>query len=344
MGHAQVGPGQRAYVIAEAGVNHNGCRTTALHLVDAARAAGADAVKFQAFRADELVTDDAATADYQREATGDTSQRQMLERLELTRDDFAALAEHCRRQDIEFLATPFSSTQLRMLIDLGIRAIKIASTDLTNYPLLDACAETGLPLILSTGAARSAELEATVAHLGERDSADRLILLHCVSSYPTAWEDANLRRVSALERRFGRPTGFSDHTASTETGALAVAAGACVVEKHFTLDASGAGPDQALSLEPAELREYVARIRHAEKALGTGGLDMQAVEASTRAVARRSVVAARPIRPGQTLTPDDLTVKRPGGGVDPASLQQLVGRQARTAIPADTRLAWEMLK
>ena len=331
-------------MVAEAGVNHNGNLDAALRLVDAALSAGADAVKFQAFRAADLVTRDAATADYQRTATGSTSQREMLRCLELPREGFAALRRRCRECGIEFLCTPFAVGDLCMLLDLGVRAIKLASTDLNNTLLLGEAAAAKVPLILSTGAAEGDEVECAVRRLGEWGCAQRLVLLHCVSCYPTAWADANLRRIGTLRARFGVPVGFSDHTASVETGALAVAAGACVLEKHLTLDRSLPGPDQALSLEPDAMAAYVAAVRRAEEALGDGELEMREVERDVRRIARKSVVAAVDIPPGHVIGPDCLTVKRPAGGIEPDGLERLIGRRATALIPADTRLTWEMVE
>jgi N-acetylneuraminate synthase/N,N'-diacetyllegionaminate synthase len=344
IGSVEVGPGRRAYVIAEAGVNHNGNEDAAHRMIDAALAAGADAVKFQAFRAADLASPDADAAGYQKNATGMSSQRTMLESLELPADAFDRLARHCGRDGIEFLATPFGIRDLHMLRDLGMRAVKIASTDLNNLPLLDEVVATGLPIILSTGASLPEELDATVQRLRERRADDRLILLHCVSSYPTPWNQANLRRIQHLNARYELPTGFSDHTQSIGTGSLAVAAGACVIEKHFTLDGSLPGPDQALSLEPGLLAEYIERIREAEAALGTGDLAPRACEREVRQVARKSIVAARPIAAGEILDAACLAAKRPAGGLEPRALHSLLGKRARTPIPPDTQITWAMVE
>lgn len=344
IGAVRIGPGCPVYVIAEAGVNHNGNPSEARALVAAAVKAGANAVKFQMFRADQLVTRDAATAEYQKSATGTASQREMLRRLELTVEQFAALRDQCLAAGLEFLATPFASSDLRALIGLGVRAVKIASTDLNNVPLLDDAGRTGLPLILSTGASDAGEIDRAVGHLRSLGAGDRLVLLHCVSSYPTRWEDANLRAIGHLQRRFGLPVGFSDHTTSVETGALAAAAGACVLEKHFTLDRSQPGPDQALSLEPEELADYVARVHRAEHALGTGSLDVQDSEREVRRIARKSVVAAFDVAAGDVLEASCLTTKRPAGGIAPDAMERLIGRRAAVPIPADTAITWEMVE
>ena len=344
IGDVLAGPGQRVYVIAEAGVNHNGDVDTAKRMVDVARQAGADAVKFQAFRAERLVTRSAAMADYQkRDAPGTSNQYEMLRELELWPDAFAEIRAHCRECGIAFLATPFAPEDVAMLTALEPVAIKIASSDLTNTPLLEAAAETHLPLIVSTGAAKGDEIDAGIAWLRQRDAADRLILLHCVSSYPTDPCDANLRRIAVLADRFGVPTGFSDHTTGIETGALAVAAGAVMIEKHFTLNRSQAGPDHSFSLEPDELAAYIRNIRLAEQMLGSGGLDCADCENDVRRLSRASVVAAVDIAAGQVLRPHMLVVKRPAGGIEPAHLHELIGLTTAQDIPADTPLTWEMV-
>jgi N-acetylneuraminate synthase/N,N'-diacetyllegionaminate synthase len=227
---------------------------------------------------------------------------------------------------------------------LDVAAIKIASTDLTNGPLLDAAAATGLPLIVSTGAATAEEIGESVERLVRGGAREQLILLHCVSCYPTPVEAANLRAVGELRRRFGVPVGLSDHTTSVEIGGWAVAAGACVLEKHFTLDRAASGPDHAMSLTPSELKEYVRHVRQVESALGGGTLGMTESEAGVRAVARKSIVAAVSIRMGTRFTPSMLTLKRPGTGLPPDALATLVGREAATDIPSDTLLSWDMVR
>lgn len=334
--------GEPAYVIAEAGVNHNGSIETALEMVNAAAAAGADAFKVQVFRAADLAAPDAQTAAYQFEPSG--SQREMLSRLELDDDGLARIRARCEQRRIEFLATPFGVDDVRRLTQQRLRAVKIASTDIDNVLLLRAAARTGLPLIVSTGAATCEEIDAAVRRLREWGAGERLVLLHCVSSYPTPLEAANLRAIAALRAAFGAPCGFSDHTVETHTGALAVAAGACVLEKHFTLDRRAAGPDHALSLEPGGLREYVAAVRAAESALGTGRLGLSDIERDVRRVARRSIVAARDLSAGDVLQEDMLALKRPAGGLPPAELEALLGRRLKVAAPRDTRLTLDMLE
>jgi sialic acid synthase SpsE len=341
IGQRSIGVGQPVYVIAEAGVNHDGSLEKALWLVNAAVEAGADAVKFQVFRADELASQSAATAGYQRESG--KSQREMLARLELSDDQFRRVRGCCAERGIEFLATPFGPSDVHRLLDLKVNAIKVASTDLNNSPLLHHMAQTGLPLIVSTGAATGTEIETTVDRLRTWDADQRLILLHCVSAYPTPLDAANLRAVGALQRIFRVPCGFSDHTTDTRTGAWAVAAGACLLEKHLTLDRSAPGPDHAMSLDPGGLQEYIRAVRDAERALGTGSLGMTALEADVRNVARKSVVAACDLTAGTRLRSEMLAIKRPGGGIEPDQLDTLVGRRVAANVARDTALTWDMI-
>ncbi len=340
IGTRLVGADQPTLIVAEAGVNHDGSVDRALRLVDFAHEAGADVVKFQVFQASELASAQAAPAQYQRDR-GATSQREMLRRLELSDADFARIREHCAACGIEFLATPFGPHDVQRLTALDVRAIKIASADLTDTRLLSSAAGTGLPLIVSTGAASAEEIGVAVAQLRDYGAGERLILLHCVSGYPAPLELANLRAIDTLRQTFGVPAGFSDHTESVEIAGWAVAGGACVLEKHFTLDRTLPGPDQAMSLGPSELVEYVAIARQAESARGTGAIGCTAFENAVRSAARKSIVAATTIRAGAVITPELLTLKRPGDGLGPNEVDRLIGRRARCDIDADTLIRWE---
>jgi len=343
IGDRLVGDGRRVLIVAEAGVNHDGEVEKALRLVDVAAQAGADVVKFQVFRASTLVTATAGTAVYQ-QASGARSQHEMLARLELSDDGFRRIREHCSARQIEFLATPFSPPDVERLGMLDVRAIKIASTDSTNTPLLRRAVKTGLPLIVSTGASTAEEIASSVERLRSWGVAGRLILLHCISGYPAPLEAANLRAIASLRRLSGVPCGFSDHTRSTRIAGWAVAAGACVLEKHFTLDREAPGPDHWMSLTPVELAEYVSAAREVEEALGSGEIGMAPIEADVRAVARKSVVAVMDIVAGQVVTPEMLCIKRPGGGIGPDQMGAVVGRRAATDIVADTVLTWELVR
>lgn len=343
IGERRIGDGQPVYVIAEAGVNHDGRLDDALRMVAVAAQAGADAVKFQVFRAEELTTAAAPAAEYQKKA-GATNQRDMLRRLELADADFARLRDECHNIGIEFLATPFSIADLQRLIELDIQAVKIGSADLNNTPLLTAAAQTSLPLIVSTGAAMADEIDAAFRLLERLAAAGRLVLMHCVSRYPTPVEEANLAAIAALRAAYGVVVGFSDHTRSICIGGWAAAAGAKVLEKHFTLDRTRPGPDHAASLEPGELRSYIEHVRAAQAALGSGRLGMSAGESDVRAAARKSATAARDIAAGEVFSDNNLTLKRPGDGIPPGELAALLGRRAAAAIAADTTLTWDMVQ
>jgi N-acetylneuraminate synthase/N,N'-diacetyllegionaminate synthase len=325
-------------------VNHGGSVEAAVRLIDAAAAAGADAVKFQMFQARELAAPAAPAAQYQKAGEGNGAQRDMLRDLELSFEQFARLERHCRAREILFLATPFGECEVQALVDLGAPAIKIASTDLNNVRLLDAAAATRLPLIVSTGASTEEEIRACIEGLCGRGAGGRLILMHCVSCYPTPIVAANLSAIRTLGDTFGVPCGFSDHTVSLDTGSWAVAGGACVLEKHLTLDRSQQGPDHAMSLDPRQFAEYVHRVREVEAALGSGALGMDPIEADVRTVARRSVVAARDISGGSRISEDMLTLKRPGTGIPADEIGQVIGRIAAADIAADSLLSWNQVR
>ena len=338
-------PPERVLVIAEAGVNHNGSLETAGRLVEAARSAGADAVKFQAFRADRLVTRDARKALYQEVQTGQGGQYDMLKRLEFSAAEFRRLSELADRVGIPFLASPFDPDSLAMLVELGVPAIKLGSGELTDLPLLRRAALSGKPLLLSTGMADEEEIAEALATVEQASSpAPPVILLHAVSSYPCPDVEANVRAVASLAQSFGRPVGYSDHTEGDTAALAAVALGACVVEKHLTLDRRSEGPDHAASIEPAELETLIRKIRAVENVLGTGEKKTQPSERPTREAARKSIVADRDISAGTILTPKMLAMKRPGTGMPPKRLEDLLGRVARRDIPRDTLLTDEMFE
>lgn len=353
IGHTTIGGESPTYIIAEAGVNHNGDLSLALEMVSAAAAMGADAVKFQAFSARRLVTPDASAAGYQRAG----KQRELLERLELQPEDFVAIAAQCAAQGIELLVTPFGSEDVAMVVGLGVRAMKVASPDLANPPLLKAVARTGLPVLLSTGAADMKEIAAGLDTL-EQAGTTEVALLHCVSSYPTPLHEAQLRCIGTLAKKFGIPVGYSDHTMDLQVGELAVQAGACLLEKHFTLDPTMDGPDQAMSLRPVELASYINRARAARRgelnesaldephrqALGDGVKKVRPLEQDVRQAARCSVTSTVAIPKGTVIKASMLTLKRPAGGIPPAQMDEVPGRKAAVDIPADTTITEKMLK
>jgi N,N'-diacetyllegionaminate synthase len=339
----RVGPGNPCLVIAEAGVNHNGQLELAHQLVDAAADAGANAVKFQTFRADRLATATAPKAAYQQAHTGaGQSQRDMLRSLELAAPAYAELQQHAHERGLLFLSTPFDEESADLLESLAVPAFKVPSGELTNLPFLAHLARKGKPLIVSTGMSGLGEVEAAVQTIDE-NGAPSLVLLHCVSNYPANPADSNLRVMATLSAAFGVPTGYSDHTLGIVVPLAAVALGACVIEKHFTLDRSLPGPDHQASSEPGELARLVAGIRTVESALGDGRKRAVAAEADTAAVARRSLVAAIDIPAGSMLTPDVIALRRPGTGLPPSLQRFLIGRKATAAIPAGTLLRLEMV-
>ncbi len=334
---ATLGEGPGAFVIAEAGVNHNGDLALAERLIDAAADAGCDAVKFQTFKAAALAGADAQKAEYQKETSGaGESQLEMLRRLELPYEAHHRLIERCRERGILFLSTPFEEESADFLEALGLPLFKVPSGELTNLPFIGYVARKGRPLIMSTGMANLSEVEAGVREA--QAAGAPLALMHCVSNYPARAQDSNLRAMETMRQAFGVPVGYSDHTLGIEVPIAAVAMGAVVIEKHFTLDRGMEGPDHAASLEPDELAAMMAGIRKVESALGDGIKRPVASELAVARVARKSVVAARDIAAGEVVTTQMLTCRRPATGLSPDKLPWLLGRAARRAIAAGTQL------
>ena len=324
-------------------MNHNGSVGLARELVDVAAAAGADAVKFQTFKADRLVTPGAAKADYQVRQTGaEETQLQMLSRLELSDAHHAHLAAHAEARGVLFMSTPFDEDSADLLDDLGVSVFKVPSGELTNLAFLQHVARKGKPMIVSTGMAALGEVEAAVQAIEETGN-EEFVLLHCVSNYPADPVDVNLRAMETLASAFGVPVGYSDHTLGNDVSLAAVALGACVIEKHLTLDCDLLGPDHAASSEPDGLAALVRGIRTIESALGNGRKQPARSERSTAAVARKSLVAARAIPAGELLTADAIAVRRPGTGLPPNLRPALVGRRARQTIPVGALLTLDMV-
>ncbi len=339
----RIGPGYACFVIAEAGVNHNGDLELARSLVDAARLAGADAVKFQTFKAERLVSAEAPKAAYQLRTTdAEESQFVMIKRLELSPDHHRELLQHCRRSGILFLSSPFDESSADFLDELGIPAFKIPSGEVINLPFLAHVARKGKPMILSTGMSTLGEVEAAVETI--RAAGDPpLVLLQCVSNYPADPGQVNLRAMETLQKAFDLPTGYSDHVPDNSVSFAAVALGACVIEKHFTLDRHLPGPDHQASLEPDQLTALVRGIRTVEAALGDGRKRPAASEADTARVARKSLTAARDIKAGEVLDTTMIAVKRPGTGLAPTMRNMVTGRKARVFVPRDALLRLEDL-
>ena len=321
----------RVYIIAEAGVNHNGEIALARELIDIAVETGADAVKFQTFNADTLVTSQAPKAAYQKETTdAGESQFDMIRRLELKRENHQELMDYCIQKDIEFLSTPFDIDSIRFLMELGIQRIKIPSGEITNLPYLRYAGAQGCPIILSTGMSDIDEIHAAIAVLNAAGCPNPdITLLHCNTQYPTPFSDVNLRAMQTIANTFPEVrVGYSDHTPGIEVPTAAVALGARVIEKHFTLDRSLEGPDHAASLEPDELFAMIESIRHIEAALGSGVKIPSPSETDNIRIVRKSIVAARPIKCGETYTEENLTSKRPGSGISPMRWDDLIGTPA----------------
>ncbi|MEA5050895.1 MAG: N-acetylneuraminate synthase [Oscillospiraceae bacterium] len=323
------------FIIAEAGVNHNGSVELAKKLIDAAAAAKADAVKFQTFIPEKVISQSARKADYQVASTGGgESQLDMVRKLYIPYEGFAALAEYCKQKGILFLSTPFDLPSLDFLCTLGVPYLKIPSGEITNLPLLLAAARKRLPVILSTGMSDLDEIRFARDTL-LRNGCPRVALLHCNTEYPTPYADANLRAMLAIRSAFGGVVGYSDHTLGIEAPIAAVALGAEIIEKHFTLDKTMPGPDHSCSLEPDELAAMVTAIRHIEAALGSGEKVPSPSERKNKDIARKSIVAARAIRAGEAFSEENLDVKRPGSGLSPTLWFDVIGRTAKRDFAAD---------
>ncbi|WP_380675292.1 N-acetylneuraminate synthase [Salinigranum sp. GCM10025319] len=326
-----------AYFIAEAGVNHDGDVEQARELVDAAAEAGADAVKFQTFAADRLVSPDAPKAAYQEETDDADSQYEMLRRLELPPTEHDELRDYCSDRGIQFLSTPFDPESADLLDELGLPAIKLGSGELDNLPLLRRVAGFGRPLIVSTGMGTLEEIETALDAI--RDAgAPPVALLHCTSAYPSTLDEVNLRAMRTMDDAFDVPVGYSDHTTAVETPAFAVAAGARIVEKHFTLDTSLPGPDHAASLEPDELARAVSLVRDASTALGRAEKRPTETELSNRDVIRKSLHAATDVRAGERFTEANVAVVRPTDGLSPGAFEAVLGARAATDLDTGTAI------
>lgn len=331
------------YIIAEAGVNHNNDLKQAIHLVDVAADAGADAIKFQTYRAEDLVVRDAPRFwSWEGEEKRDGNQFDSYSRLDkLPWSDYSKISDHCERRGIEFLSTPFSIDALEMLDDLGMKAVKIASCDITNVPLLEAAAKTTKPILLSTGGAYLWEIGRTLEFLRSLDCT-QVCIMHCTLTYPTPPEDANLNAIAALRYAYPQyPIGISDHTLGTYVPIAATALGVACVEKHFTTDKTlPLSADHWLSVDGPELKQIVEGCRYVQKALGKGNKEPLESELIARRNARRSVVSARKISAGEVITADALNVKRPGTGISPYDIDKIIGRRATVDIQEDTLIQW----
>ena len=351
----------KVLIIAEAGVNHNGSLDMALQLVEAAQAAGADVVKFQTFKSEAVISLAAPKAEYQKSTTGEMeSQLEMVRKLELSAADHQRILAHCQAKGIRFLSTPFDPGSADFLVrELCVQQLKIPSGEITNAPFLLHLANFGLPVILSTGMSTLGEVEMALGILafgflglqgkpsqqafldafasdaGQQILANKVSILHCTTEYPAAFDQVNLRAMDTLRAAFGLPVGLSDHTPGIAIPIAAVARGATIIEKHFTLDRKLPGPDHLASLEPNELCAMVTGIRQTEAALGDGYKRPMAVEWGNRAIARRSLVASKPVKAGERWAPDNLNCKRPGTGISPLRYWEYVGRTVDRDYEAD---------
>lgn len=316
------------FIIAEAGVNHNGSLELAKKLVDAAKDAGADCVKFQTFVSKNIVSKNAVKAEYQKLQTEpEESQQDMLKKLELSFDEFVELNEYCKSISIEFMSTAFDFDSIDFLDSLEMGTWKIPSGDITNLPYLIKIANLNKPVILSTGMSTMEDIRSAIKALKEHGAAE-LTVLHCTTEYPTPYEDVNLRAMNTIKEEFSVKVGYSDHTKGIEVPIAAVALGATVIEKHFTLDRNTEGPDHKASLEPNELKAMVDSIRHIELALGNGMKQPAESEKKNIAVARKSIIASKEIKSGEIFTEENLTVKRPGDGISPMRWFDIIGKPA----------------
>jgi N-acetylneuraminate synthase len=323
---------KKTLIIAEAGVNHNGSLDLAKKLVDAAAEAGVDYVKFQTFNTKKLASKNARKADYQNKNTNDTndSQQAMLKKLELSHEDHYELIDYCKKKGILFFSTAFDLESLEFLQSLKLGLWKIPSGEITNYPYLKKIAQTNDPIILSTGMSDMSDIcNAVEVLIKNGSSRDKITVLHCNTEYPTPMADVNLKAMDYIAEELGVKIGYSDHTKGIEIPIAAVALGATIIEKHFTLDRNMEGPDHKASLEPHELKEMVSAIRNVEQALGERNKIVTPSEQKNIAIARKSIVAARDIAEGEVFTEENLAVKRPGTGISPMEWENVIGKTAK---------------
>lgn len=339
----RIGPGNPCFIIAELGVNHNGDVGKARDLIHAAAATGASAVKIQSFVVENLVTEEAPTALYQRSGGWGELQAEMLRKLSLDREAHMTLAAEASKAGVIFLSSAFDEQSLDLLISLDVPAIKIPSGELTNHLYLRHAASLARPLLISTGMATMQEVDNALAVISEVGQVP-LALFHCVSAYPAPAHDANLRAMAALRSRFGVPVGFSDHTQGVEIAIAAVALGADMLEKHLTLDSNDNGPDHRCSLEPSSFRYMVESIRAVESAVGDGVKAPRSSEADTAIAARKSLVVLRDLPLGHTIATGDVGALRPGTGIPPSELPRIIGRRTRHSLSAGSILSLDALE
>lgn len=329
------------FIIAEIGVNHNGSVELAKNMIKSASECGVDAVKFQTFQSEELVTKTAEKAEYQQKNTSDKSQFEMLKKLELSFEDFKELKEYALKHDVLFLSSPFDKKSVDILEELDVPAYKLGSGELTNFDLIDYLQKTGKPIIFSTGMATLDEIKDTYGFIHDKN---KIIFLHCITGYPTSFEEANLNFIKTLKSELDVPIGFSDHSPGIELPIAAVALGACVIEKHFTIDKNLKGPDHKASLNPIEFKAMVDAIRNVEVAMGDGIRKFSENELEIKKIARKSIVLNEKLSKGTIIKREMLSIKRPGTGITPKYIEELVGRKLNQDLDYDTVLQWDYLE
>ncbi len=343
IGKECIGLGYPCFIIAEAGVNHNGSLKLAKKLVDAAKKAGADAMKFQTFKTEELVTEKAPQAEYQKKNVNAKSQFEMLKKLELSESEFREIFKYCEKKKIIFLSTPFDEKSAEFLNILGVPAFKIGSGDITNIPLIRTVSEFGKPVILSSGMSTLAEVADAVKAIYKSGN-HKLVLLHCTSNYPAEFNSVNLMAMDTLKNKFHVPVGYSDHTPGIEIAIAAVARGARVIEKHFTLSKDMKGPDHKASLEPDELKKMIDSIRNVEISLGTPEKKPVRSERRIKDVVRKSIVSSVDMPKGTKIKRDIIAFKRPGSGIPPTDLDRVLDKTTKMLVKKDQLLKPDMLK
>lgn len=328
-------------IIAEIGVNHNGSVEIAKKMIKSASECGVDAVKFQTFITENLVTENAKTATYQEENTNENSQFEMLKKLELSFEDFKELKEYALKHNVMFISSPFDIESVDLLEKLDVPLYKLGSGELTNFELIDYVQKTDKPMIISSGMASLEEIKETYDFI---DNKENLMILHCITGYPTSFEEANLNFIKTLQAEFDVPIGFSDHSPGIELPIAAVALGACVVEKHFTLDKTLEGPDHKASLNPAEFKAMVEAIRHVEVAMGDGVRKFSENELEIKKVARKSIVLNENVSKGTIIKRSMLSIKRPGTGINPKHINEIIGKESITNLKSGTPIKWNHIK
>lgn len=329
------------FIICEIGVNHNGDVELAKKMIEKASECGVDAVKFQTFNSEDLVTDNAKTAQYQEKNTNESSQLELLKKLELTFDEFEELKNYALEHDVMFISSPFDVKSVDLLEKLDVPFYKLGSGELNNFELIDYIQKTNKPLILSTGMSSLDEITETYNHIKNKDN---LILLHCITGYPTSFSEANLNFIKTMQKEFDVPIGFSDHSPGIELPIAAVALGACIIEKHFTLDKNLEGPDHKASLNPKEFKNMVNAIRNVEIAMGDGVRKISENEDEIKKIARKSIILNEDISKGTTIERKMLSIKRPGTGIAPNDIEKIIGKKVNRNLSANSVLKWDYLK